>query len=53
MLTVTITGINNHSIMSVMPILAGLMFIPILLLIVGSLAFEIPKRRNNLKASAP
>jgi hypothetical protein len=49
MIIVTITGINNKVILSVMPILASLMFIPILLLIFGSLASEIRKRSNNLK----
>jgi hypothetical protein len=48
MLIVTISGINNQRLLSVMPILASVMFIPILLLIFGSLACETRKRSNNL-----
>ena len=48
MLIVTIAGINNQRLLSVMPILASVMFIPIVLLIMGSLACETRKRSSNL-----
>lgn len=50
MIFVTISGINNQNIMSIMPVLAMIMFIPILLLIFGSLARELQKSNQaNIK----
>ena len=47
MIVVTIAGTNNQKILSVMPILATVMFIPILLLIFGGLACETRRKSNN------
>jgi hypothetical protein len=49
MIIVSIAGINSQRLLSVMPLLATLMFIPILLLIFGSIAHETRRRSNNQK----
>lgn len=44
-LFVTVYGMNSHIIMSIMPVLALIMFIPTLLLLFGSIAREIQKSK--------
>lgn len=53
MLSVTIVGMSNQKAMSSMQILALIMFIPILLLIFGSIAFEIQKKQGKIIFELP
>jgi hypothetical protein len=49
MLSITILGVNRPDLMKLMIFLAGFMFLPVLLMIFGSLAYEIRKSSEKSK----